>query len=350
MVPPRLSLLFWETTQRCNLSCAHCRMDSDKTFEEIDRNQARFLIDSIAEFASPILVFSGGEPLLREDIFDLATYARDKGLKTALATNGTLVDQGVVDKIKLAGIRRVSISLDGADASTNNKIRNSVGAFEKALGGLKILVDNGVSTQVNASITKSNAYQLERMIKLAIEQGADAIHLFLVVPVGCGKSLAEDELLMAGEYEATLKQIYTLSQKYQGDIFTKVTCAPQYYRILKQKSPEVFEGPSHGMHRISKGCLAGTGVCFVSARGDVYPCGYLPVKAGNIVETSLKEIWANSEVFGALRDSSKLEGACKTCGYGSVCGGCRARAYYSSGNNIMAADPDCILNNKALKP
>lgn len=340
----KLRLLFWESTQRCNLACSHCRMDTERTYKELSTEQVFEMIDAIKAFSDPIFVISGGEPLMRLDIFEIVDYANQKGLKIALATNGTLIDQVITSKIKDSGIRRVSVSIDGIDAKTHDAFRRFEGAFDKAMTGIDFLVKSGISCQINATLTKQNVHQLEEMIKLAISKKADAIHLFLVVPVGCGKYLDESEKLSIEEYEAALDQVYKLNQKYKDQMFIKVTCAPQYYRILKQKDPQAFDNETHSMHSVSKGCLAGTGVCFVSSVGDVYPCGYLPVSAGNILEKPLSEIWSASETFITLRDVSLLEESCKSCLYTSVCGGCRARAYYSSSGDIMARDNSCVIN------
>lgn len=341
----KLRLLFWESTQRCNLACSHCRMDTDKTYKELSTDQAKYLINSIKEFADPIFVISGGEPLMRADIFEIVDYATHNDLKVALATNGTLIDQTIVNKIKESGISRVSISIDGVDAKTHDAFRRSEGAFDKAMNGIDLLVKAGISCQINATLTKQNTHQLEDMIKLAIDKKTDAIHLFLVVPVGCGKYLDEAEKLSTKEYEEALGIVYQLNQQYKKHIFIKVTCAPQYYRILKQKDPQIFDNKAHSMHNISKGCLAGTGVCFVSSEGEVYPCGYLPVSAGNIIATPLKDIWSTSETFITIRDVSLLEENCKSCLYTSVCGGCRARAFYTSNGDIMARDVSCVINS-----
>ena len=340
----QLRLLFWETTQKCNLACSHCRMDVDKTYKELDFEQAKYLIDSIVEFSNPIFVLSGGEPLYREDIFDIAEYARSKGLRTALATNGTLVDQSVAQKIKESDIKRVSISIDDANAKAHDAFRNSDGAFDKAIRGINILVENGISTQINASLIKSNADQLEDMIKLAILNKTDAIHLFVIVPVGCGQYIDKSQLLSPQEYEEILKKIYLMSVKYKDEIFIKVTCGPQYYRILKNEAPEMFEKKSSAMHRISKGCLAGTGVCFISSTGSVYPCGYLPVEAGHIHKEKLGDIWLKSKVFQTLRDTKRLKENCKSCLYEKACGGCRARAYFAYNKDYMGPDPICVIN------
>lgn len=339
-----LRLVFWETTQKCNLSCSHCRMEQETGFNELNTLQAKTLIDSIREFSNPILVFSGGEPLLRKDIFELADYASQKDLKTALATNGTLITEQIAEEIKKNNIQRVSVSLDGADEVTHDSFRKAKGSFNKAIKAIDLLLDSNISTQINVSVSKHNVDQLESIIKLALSLKIEALHFFFVVPVGCAKFLNQTELFDVSEYEKALNKIHELSIKYSGKLFIKVTCAPQYYRILKQKSPEQFEKKNGHMQRISKGCLAGTSVCFVNAIGNVFPCGYLPVMAGNILNEQFENIWNNSQVFTLLRKNEKLEPNCLSCNYVSVCGGCRARAYFNSNNNIMEADPFCSFN------
>jgi radical SAM protein with 4Fe4S-binding SPASM domain len=319
-------------------------MEETENKYELNTRQAKDLIDDIAEFASPVFIFSGGEPLLRKDIFDLAHYAGEKNLKTALATNGTIIDDCIVSKIKYSSIQRVSISLDGPDPKTHDALRRSQGAFNKAEKGLNMLISAGISSQINMTVTRKNCHLLEPMIHFALEKRVEALHFFVVVPVGCGRMLDKSELFDAEDYEQVLKDIYCLEKRYSSKLFVKVTCAPQYYRLLQNKTPEVFKQQPGRLHHISKGCLAGTAVCFVSSSGDVYPCGYLPVIAGNILKTPFKEIWQSSEVFKILRDNDSLSENCLSCTYQRVCGGCRARAFYASGGNYMAADPDCIFN------
>ena len=200
----QLRLVFWETTAGCNLECIHCRrldvstqlMNDDLTTEESFE-----LVDAIAEAGNPILVLSGGEPLFRPDIFDIAKHAVGKGLTVALATNGTLVDEAMARKIVDAGVSRVSISLDGADAETHDKFRKLKGSFEQAIEGFNHLKDLGMSMQVNCTIAKHNEDQLRDLYNLAVKLGADAIHIFMLVPVGCGVEIAEDQMLPAERYE-----------------------------------------------------------------------------------------------------------------------------------------------------
>jgi len=323
-------------------------------------DQAMDMIDQLAALGKqqgfmPVLVFSGGEPLCRDDIFDLIKHARKKELQLALASNGTLIDSEIAEKIKDAGIQRVSISLDGATSDIHNKLRQLEGSFEGAIEGIGHLKRAGVPFQINVTITRHNAHQLDDVFALAKELGAVAVHLFMLVPVGCGEEFAEEDMLSSQEYEEMMERIAGL--EVSQDLQIKVTCGPHYERVVRQaglrKQPHQADMPAacphgHGkgghpggkpMHS-SKGCLAGVSVIFVGHQGDVFPCGYLPVNCGNVLEEKLSDIWHDSEDLARMRDSGELEGKCGVCGYKQVCGGCRGRAYAGSGN-YMAEEPFC---------
>lgn len=311
------------------------------------------MIDQIAEYAPFILVLSGGEPLWRPDVFDLAERARDKNIRVALATNGTLVDEKVADRIVAAGMRRVAISLDGADRATHDSFRGQAGAFEAALAGFRRLRDRGMSMQVNTTVSRHNERQLPQILDLALSLGADAFHIFLLVPVGCGLTIKDEQMVSAQHYEDILNWFYDRS--LEGRLDLKATCAPHYFRIVRQRRAEarraglpVPELPGHGggrapheMHAMTQGCLAGSAVCFVSHRGDVYPCGYLPVSAGSLRRISFHDIWEGAEVFRNLRDPDLLEGKCGVCEFKRICLGCRARAFGIT-NDYLAEEPFCV--------
>ena len=337
-------LVFWELTKRCNLRCSHCRAEADESvFEgELTTGQIKAVIDNIASFASPIIVLTGGEPLYRDDIYEIASYVTGKGMPAALATNGTMIDNGVALRIKEAGVRRVSISIDGVNADSHDGIRGIPGSFDSALAGARELREAGVEFQFNATITRRNKDELEGILKLSVETGAAALHLFMLVPVGCGAEIAETEALDRNEYESVLNRFYDLSK--EASIEFKATCAPHYYRIIRQRArgegrSVTFE--SHGMAAMTRGCLAGSGVCFISHRGEVQPCGYLPLKAGSVAETAFRDIWEHSELFLSLRNMDLLKGKCGVCEYRNVCAGCRARAYYA-GDDLFGEEPFCL--------
>ena len=347
-----LRLVFWETTAGCNLECIHCRridVSLELAQDDMTTEESKAFIDSLAEFAKPILVLSGGEPLFRPDIFELAQYATDKGLTVAMATNGTLVTAEVARKMKESGVRRVSISLDGATSETHNEFRKIEGSFEDAIRGLHLCQEAGVETQINSTIARHNVHEVEDLYQLAQDLGAKAMHIFMLVPVGCGVEIAEDQMLPADQYEEVLNWFYDISKEKKLE--TKATCAPHYFRIMRQRAKE--EGiritpQTHGMAAMTKGCLAGTAVCFVSHKGEVFPCGYLPVHCGNVKTQPFREIWEESVVFGDLRDPEQLEGKCGLCEFKKVCEGCRARAYYEAGS-YLAEEPYCIYEPRQMK-
>jgi len=337
-----LRLVAWEITRRCNLSCIHCRVNTinklDK--EELSTKEAYLLIDEIAKVSKPTLILTGGEPLLRQDIFKIASYGIGKGFTVVMAPNGTLITKKVAAKMKDVGIKRISISLDGASAKTHDEIRGVPGAFERALKGIKWAKTTGVEFQINTTVTKQNYIQINDIINLSIKLGAVACHFFFLVPTGRAKEMVGKELL-GNEYESVLTQLYDESKKVAIKI--KVVCAPHYFRIIRQREKEDFLqfGKNKPLDTLTKSCLAGTAFCFVSYKGEVFPCGYLNINCGNIKSQSFKDIWENSQVFNELRDLSRYKGKCGRCKYINVCSGCRARAYAKTGD-YLEEEPNCI--------
>jgi radical SAM protein with 4Fe4S-binding SPASM domain len=298
----------------------------------------------------PVLVFSGGEPLCRADLFGLMDAARRHGIIAALATNGTLIDDPKARQIRDSGFARVSVSLDGATADVHDRMRQIPGAFDRAIEGIHHLREHQVPFQINVTLTKQNAGQLQEVYELARSLGAVAVHIFMLVPVGCGRVLAETDMLSPQQYEDIMRDIFMLESRGQMQI--KVTCGPHYERVKREQRTEgrgpktvsslqtsdfKLQTPNHPQ---SKGCLAGLGVLFVSHRGAVYPCGYLPVNCGNILDDCLSRIWDENDDLARMRDVAALEGKCGICGYKRVCGGCRGRAFAATGN-YMAEEPFC---------
>ncbi|MBD8067765.1 radical SAM protein [Bacillus sp. PS06] len=338
------SIIFWELTEACNLKCIHCRASAkpERSFDELSTMQAFDVIDSISTFAKPLLILTGGEPLYRPDFFEIAHYAVSKGLRVAMASNGTLINREIAEKIKKVGIKRVAISLDGPTAEVHDQFRGLTGSFNSSLQGATHLRNLGVEVQFNTTVTKHNVDFLQEMMDLAYLQKIKALHLFMLVPVGCGIQITESNMLDAERYEEVLEWFYEHSKHAPFEF--RATCAPHYYRIIRQKAKQVGErivSKPHGMNAMTKGCLAGTGVCFISHKGQVQPCGYLPLKAGNVFENSFSSIWNDSLLFQELRDTSKLHGKCGACEFVNVCSGCRARAYYEH-HHYMAEEPYCV--------
>jgi heme b synthase len=356
---PAPRLIFWETTAGCNLRCIHCRritVADQLTPQDLTTQESFQMIDEIAAVGKPVFVLSGGEPLFRPDIFEIARYATEAGLPVALATNGTLIDDAVARRIADSGVKRVSISFDGSDAATHDMFRGLPGSFEAAIRGFKALRNVGLPVQINTTVANHNKTQLEAMLALAKELDAIALHLFLLVPVGCGVEIAEEQMVSAAEYEQVLNWLYDTEQN-EPDLQLKATCAPHYFRVMRTRRAEEkrngvardlpashdrqLNGHPHGqMHAATKGCLAGTGVAFVSHRGEVFPCGYLPVEAGNVREQTFGDVWFDSPLFAEMREPDLLEGKCGICQFKSLCSGCRARAYGVTGN-YMAEEPFC---------
>ncbi len=338
--PPRL--VAWELTNACNLACIHCRASAIKepSQDELSTAEAKHFVDELAEY-KPIIILTGGEPLLRADVYEIARYATGRGLRVVLATNGTLLTHEIARRLKEAGIQRVSISIDGATPHTHDTFRGEQGAFEAALRGIEILKHEGISFQINTTITKRNLDEIPRIYDLALELKASALHIFLLVPTGRGEEIVEDEI-PPQDYERVLNWFYDKSKDKKLQL--KATCAPHYFRIMRQRAK--IEGISitketHGFEAMTKGCLGGSAFCFVSSKGDVYPCGYLPALAGNIRQKPFAMIWEKSHVFNDLRDPNRLKGKCGKCEYRTVCGGCRARAYAATGD-YLDEEPYCV--------
>ncbi len=344
-------LIFWELTKRCNLQCRHCRAEAEDFAcgDELTFSEITGAIDGIADNYSPILVLTGGEPLYRADVFDIAEHAAARGLPVALATNGTLIDDEIAQRIKNTGIRRVSISIDGKDPGAHDDLRGIPGSFDLALAGARKLREKGVEFQFNTTVTRRNVEDINEILELSEREGAAALHIFMLVPVGCGAEISETDMISKQKYEDVLNWFYDRSKETSLEF--KATCAPHYYRLIRQRANEegrTLNLETDGMAAMTRGCLAGSGVCFISHVGDMQPCGYLPLVAGNIRKKSFREIWEESELFHDLRDFNRLEGKCGACEYRAFCGGCRARAYFADGN-YLSEEPYCVYMPERVK-
>ena len=286
-----LRLVAWETTRNCNLSCVHCRASATcgPYTGELDTQAAFRLLDQIAEVGKPIVILTGGEPLLRADIFDIAGYGTDKGLRMVMAVNGMLVTEQMAEKMAQAGIQRISISLDGAD---RRRVMMHFAVWRApskgALRGIANAKAAGIAFQINTTITKSNLKQIPSILKLAEQLGAVAHHIFLLVPTGRGKYIL-DQAIDAREYEETLNWFY--DQRNKTSLQLKATCAPHYHRILRQRAKAEGQAVSfqtHGLDAVTRGCLAGSGFCFISHQGIVQPCGFSGFKLRRCHEAILR--------------------------------------------------------------
>lgn len=345
-VVPTPRIVFWETTGACNLRCVHCRREwDDAPPNELSTDEVKSrLIDPIVDAKwHSILVFSGGEPLMRPDLFELIEYTAKRGLIPAVATNATLIDDAVAQRLADLGVSRVSVSLDGASAETHDAFRGLPGSFDDALRGIGALRKAGVEVQINVTFTKANRDEAPEMLDLVQRLDACALHVFLLVPVGCGVDLPEEIRLEPGEVERLLT--YFDTEATERDLEIRATCAPQAQRIRRQRArARERKGlpPGRGLAPSSKGCLAGGGILFVDAVGKVFPCGYLPLQVGDVRETPLAQILATSDLLAQMRDTSLLEGRCHGCEFAPVCGGCRARSYGTTGG-LFGEEPSCPM-------
>ncbi len=324
-----LRMVAWELTRNCNLACAHCRASaaSGPHADELSTEECKRIIDDILSFSEPTVILTGGEPLLRPDVFEIIEYGNEKGLRLVIAINGTLLDMEKAQKLKASGIKRVSLSIDGSHRQGHDSFRGVDGSFDAVIKAAHILKDVGLPFQINTTVTTLNVDDLGEIYELTKSLGAAAWHIFLLVPVGRGTGLKGREL-SAKMYEDVLHWLYDVEKK--NDLEMKVTCAPHYYRIVKEKG----DTPK------SAGCLAGKSFMFISHRGVAQPCGYLEMPSGDVRKDGVKKVWEGSEVFRQLRDLSSYQGKCGGCQFLRICGGCRARAFEATGS-YLGEEPLC---------
>jgi len=324
-------LISWNTTQACNIACLHCYRDAgDSLRDELTTAEGKKLLDEAAACGFRIFVFSGGEPLLRQDLTELVGYAKSIGLRPVLGTNAILLTADKVAELKAAGLAAAGISVDSVSPERHDWFRQSEGAWAKTLEGMKACRQAGLPFQVHTTVMDWNEAEVLAITDQAIEWGAIAHHIFFLVQTGRGDNI-KDRSLSAGQQEALLERI--LDKQREVSIELKPTCAPQFMRIAAQKAMPM---------RFSKGCIAGTAYCVILPNGDLQPCPYFPLKAGNVRDAGFAELWRESPLFLNLRNAS-ASGQCGRCGYQEICGGCRARAWYGSGGDYMAEDPNCIF-------
>ena len=335
-------LIAWELTRSCNLNCIHCRAAArfGPYANELTTQECYAFLDNVASFSSPIIIMTGGEPMLRDDIWDIAKHGTKLGLRMVMAPCGALVTDETVKKMIDAGIQRVSFSIDGATAETHDNFRRVKGAFASVMTAIENVKKAGLPFQINTTITKHNLHELEAILNLAIKLGAVAHHPFLLVPTGRGVVLKDQEIAPE-DYEKTLTWFYEKRDKVPLQF--KPTCAPHYYRIFRQKEREkgvTVTPETHGLDAMSKGCMGGQSFAFVSNTGKVQICGFLETECGDIRNEPFSRIWDTSKVFAEMRAWDDYNGRCGYCEFRKVCGGCRARAFAFTGN-YLDEEPFC---------
>lgn len=324
-------LVSWNTTNQCNMFCDHCYRDAGiKAADELSTDEARQMIREIKKAGFRIMIFSGGEPLMRPDIYELGEFATGLGLRAVMGTNGSLITPEVARKIKEAGFMAAGVSLDSLDPAKNDAFRKLKNAYQLTVAGMKNLKDAGLPFQIHTTVMDWNVNELEAITDFAVEIGAMAHHVFFLVPTGRAVNI-ETEALRVAEYEKTIARL--MNKQKQVKIEIKPTCAPQFMRIADQKGISL---------RFSRGCLAGISYCIISPVGKVQPCAYMDMPLGNVRELPFDKIWRENEVLQKLR-TMDYQGKCGRCDYKDRCGGCRARANYYNGD-YMAEDTWCLYH------
>ncbi len=358
-------IVIWELTRACQLHCLHCRAEAqhhrhplELTFEE-----GKKLIDDIYEMDNPMLVFTGGDPLERPDVFDIAEYAIKKGVRVSMTPSATPnVTKEAMQKAKDIGLARWAFSIDGHNAEIHDHFRGTQGSFDLTMNAINYLHELEMPLQINTVISRYNYEYLDEMAKMVEELGCVLWSVFFLVPTGRGK---ESDMISPAEHEKVFRWLYQLSKRVPFDI--KTTAGQHYRRVVIQQKFREHNGMSDeehifyedalnegktgsidGLGRAPKGVNDGNGFVFISHTGDVLPSGLLPIKAGNVRQTPLAEIYRESEVFKNLRSPDKYKGKCGVCEFNKVCGGSRSRAYNVTGD-YMESEPYCVYIPKAMR-
>ncbi|MBI9016836.1 MAG: radical SAM protein [Phycisphaerae bacterium] len=356
---PSPLLIAWEVTRSCNLNCQHCRAAAKNCVypNELTTEQCFKLLDNIAGFAKPIIILTGGEPMLRKDIYEIARHGSDLGLRMVMAPCGMLIDDEAVKKIIDAGIQCISISIDGANAKSHDEFRRVPGAFQIAMDAIAAAKRHGLPFQINTTITTHNIDELPDIMQMARDLGVVTFNPFLLVPTGRGKELADQEL-SPEQYEQTLQWLSEKSTETEMQM--RVTCAPHYQRIIRQNHKSLADnvekpkghghrggpGKKHGVQ--PAGCMGGKSFAFISHTGRVQICGFLETLAGDVSKNDFdfEDIWKNSRFFNEIRDVDSYKGKCGYCEFRRICGGCRARAFALTGD-CLETEPFCVYEPKA---
>ncbi|WP_053361863.1 TIGR04053 family radical SAM/SPASM domain-containing protein [Bacillus sp. FJAT-27251] len=357
-------IVIWELTRACQLKCLHCRAEAQyrRDPRELSFEEGKALINQIYEMNNPMLVFTGGDPLMREDVFEIAAYAIKKGVRVSMTPSATPnVTKEAIEKAKEVGLSRWAFSLDGPTAEIHDHFRGTEGSFDLTMERIKYLHELEIPIQINTVISRYNYDCLEEMAKLVEELDCVLWSVFFLVPTGRGQ---EKDMITPAEHEKVFSWLYQLSKRVKFDI---KTTAGQHYRrvVIQNKMREAMEqvediqyldaltqqgltGSIDGLGRAPKGVNDGNGFVFISHIGDVYPSGLLPVKAGNVREQPLAEIYRESPIFKALRDPAGFKGKCGQCEFRYVCGGSRSRAYAVTGD-YLESEPYCVYIPEAMR-
>ncbi|HVT28893.1 MAG TPA: TIGR04053 family radical SAM/SPASM domain-containing protein [Lacipirellulaceae bacterium] len=335
-------LVFYEITQACDLVCNHCRAcaQTNPRPDELSADESLRLIYQLSDFPSPpMLVLTGGDPLKRADIFSLIRHAVSRGLDVSITPSATpLVTTEAIRQLRDAGISRLAVSIDGADAPTHDATRGVQGSFERTLKVLEQAGAEGIATQVNTTLTPGNVHQIDRMCQLLTPRGIVLWSVFFLIPTGRAKFAPR---LSATECESAFATLWRQSRLQPYRI--KTTEAPHYRRYIVQQQAarrKVDREVQRWTAGTPLGVNDGNGVMFIGHNGEIYPSGFMPLCCGRFPNDNVVRVYQDSKIFRALRDSSNLQGKCHACEFRNICGGSRARAYAVTGS-AFAEEPDC---------
>nr|XP_061804831.1 adoMet-dependent heme synthase-like [Nerophis lumbriciformis] len=324
----RPSLISWNLTQSCNLRCPHCYMSAGKKAErELSTDECLTLLPEMQTLGTEMIILTGGEPLLRKDIFDIASASSELGMWTVMGTNGVLLNDRVAQKMVECGIQGVAISLDSIDPAKHNSFRGGPNAWEHSVRALEVAKAHGLEVLVQTTVMDFNRDEIPELIEFTRQKGAWSFNLYFLVQTGRGQEMND---LGAADTEALLGQLVDTQEDFKP-MLVRSKCAPHFKRLAYERGK--------GGHE-SGGCMAGTEYCRITPEGEVTPCPYMDVSAGNVLQQSFSEIWNDSQVFTELRDRGQLKGRCGACEFNTLCGGCRCRAH-AAYDDYLAEDPAC---------
>lgn len=324
----RPSLISWNLTRMCNLRCPHCYLSAGRrSKDELTTDECLRLLDDMAELGTEMLILTGGEPLLRKDIYDLCRAASGRGFLVVMGTNGVLIDEVVAERLVACGVRGVGISIDSLDPEVHDGFRGGPGSWQHSVRALELCSRLGLEVLIQTTLMEMNLHELPALLDFARDHGARALNLYFLVQTGRGQQLSD---LDAVQTESLLGELVTAQEDYRP-MMVRSKCAPHFKRIA-------YERGSLGLE--SGGCMAGTRYCRITPEGDVTPCPYMDAVAGNVRQQSFSDIWRQAPLLQGLRRPRDLGGRCGSCEFQELCGGCRCRAYAATGD-VMAEDPAC---------
>ncbi|MCH7547920.1 MAG: radical SAM protein [Candidatus Krumholzibacteriota bacterium] len=322
------SLISWNLTKKCNLRCPHCYMEAGRKAErELSTGECLGLLDEMKQLGTEMVILTGGEPLLRTDIYDIARYASELGIWVVMGTNGVLINDAVAEKMVECGVRGVGISIDSIDPEKHDSFRGGPNAWKHSVRALDICRAHGLEVLVQSTVMAMNYDEIPELIQFARDKGAWSLNLYFLVQTGRGQQMND---LSPEQTEAMLSRLVDVQDQYRP-MLVRSKCAPQFKQIAYEKGRGGLE---------SGGCMAGTQYGRITPEGDVTPCPYMSVSAGNVLERSFTEIWEDSPILQDLRSPDRLKGRCGRCEFNGLCGGCRCRAYAAFGD-YLEEDPAC---------